>query len=486
MFQKIKDLFNLDKVLKEKQELLDNLSSQIENKDQLVKDTIQEVKDSMQEEKEAYIATATLEAKIILENANHALKEKEDKTVHLANSILEYENRLEELTKEVSKQEKSAKRYKTEIIGIQNLVRKFPETIDHSQIEKELIIIEESLGHGVLEAIVQLNLHHQDSKLLRKEMNTNNKDIKSLLNVYQARYTTKANLTIYNLMVIGLQAELQNILFTLKYSNLEKALDNAKTLINKYLTICGNGNASILPTITKFLTELEPLFLNAVQIEYKYYIQKEKEKEEQRQIKEQIRQENEERRILEAEKKKIEKEEEKYTIEMTKNRELLFNEKDQTKIKALEARLLELENQFNQLEKEKEEIIKRANGRAGYVYIISNLGSFGNKMFKVGMTRRLNPQDRVDELGDASVPFKFDVHAMIFSNNAVSLEQKLHQMLESNRVNKINLRKEFFFTDIIQLQNLVQEIDSTVEFTTTLTALEYRQSESLKEDSNNF
>ena len=113
-----------------------------------------------------------------------------------------------------------------------------------------------------------------------------------------------------------------------------------------------------------------------------------------------------------------------------------------------------------ELGKRLEEIIKRANGKAGYV----------------GMTRRLNPLDRADELGDASVPFRFDVHALMFSDDAVGLEQKLHETLETQRVNKINLRKEFFYATIDELQNTVQEIDPTIEFIQTMAAMEYRQS----------
>ena len=114
--------------------------------------------------------------------------------------------------------------------------------------------------------------------------------------------------------------------------------------------------------------------------------------------------------------------------------------------------------------------------------MISNLGSFGENVFKVGMTRRLNPQDRVDELGDASVPFKFDVHAMIFSDDAVALENKLHQELSSERLNKVNLRKEFFVTDINRLRTLVEEIDSTADFVETMVAQEYYRSIELVND----
>lgn len=97
------------------------------------------------------------------------------------------------------------------------------------------------------------------------------------------------------------------------------------------------------------------------------------------------------------------------------------------------------------------------------------------------MTRRLNPQDRVDELGSASVPFKFDVHSFIFSEDAVDLENKLHQRLNSNRLNKVNLRKEFFYSTIDELEKLVNEIDPTAEFTRTMAAEEFRQSQSSDE-----
>ena len=102
-------------------------------------------------------------------------------------------------------------------------------------------------------------------------------------------------------------------------------------------------------------------------------------------------------------------------------------------------------------------------------------------MFKIGMTRRMIPQDRVDELGSASVPFKFDVHAMIFSDDAVALEQKLHNELNDYRVNKVNYRKEFFKADIETLKNMVEEIDPTAEFVTTMLAEEFRQGNSIEE-----
>ena len=133
----------------------------------------------------------------------------------------------------------------------------------------------------------------------------------------------------------------------------------------------------------------------------------------------------------------------------------------------------------------KEEISNLANGKAGNVYVISNLGSFGENVFKIGMTRRLNPQDRVNELGDASVPFKFDVHSFIFSEDAVGLEKKLHMILNDKRVNKVNMRKEFFYTTIDDLEKLVTEIEPTAEFNKTMLAEEFRQSLSSDENYSN-
>ncbi|NSH06546.1 GIY-YIG nuclease family protein [[Ruminococcus] gnavus] len=190
-----------------------------------------------------------------------------------------------------------------------------------------------------------------------------------------------------------------------------------------------------------------------------------------------MRQEAEERKALESERKKIEKEETKYQAEIEKLREQLSNAKME-ELDKLNARIIELQAQLSEVVVKKEEISNLANGKAGNVYIISNLGSFGSNVFKIGMTRRLNPQDRVNELGDASVPFKFDVHSFIFSNDAVGLESKLHNILNEKRVNKVNMRKEFFYTTIDELENLVTEIEPTAEFNKTMIAEEFRQSQS--------
>lgn len=314
---------------------------------------------------------------------------------------------------------------------------------------------------------------------LRKRYRQNEKHIEEVLKKYEDRYTTKANTTIYRLMVIALQAELQNVLYSINYGKLEDALCNITTITGKYYRIATDGNQSIAPTLKKFIGEIESLFMEAVRIEYEYYVQKERAKEEQRAIREQMRQEAEERRALEAEKKKIEKEESKYQDQIQQIEEQLNSPTEPDKVAQLEARLAELQAQLSAVKDKKEEITNLQNGKAGNVYVISNLGSFGDNVFKIGMTRRMNPQERIDELGDASVPFPFDVHSFIFSDDAAALEHSIHEALTDRRVNKVNLRKEFFRIALDELEDMVGKLAPTAEFQRTMLAEQYRQSLSI-------
>lgn len=336
----------------------------------------------------------------------------------------------------------------------------------------------QEIEYDELSPSVILKLHCMDVKDLRKAYKNNDKLINQVLTAYASRYTTKANKTIYQLMVIALRAELQNILYDLKYEKLEQAIENVKNVTAKYLKIAGDGNQNIVGTLTKFIGEIEYLFIDAVKIEYNYYVKKEQARQEQLAIKQQMREEAEERRLLEQQRKKIEQEEAKYQSEIDKTTEALSIATDEKQIEDLKRKILELQGQLSDVAIKKEEIANLQNGKAGNVYVISNLGSFGENIFKIGMTRRLNPQDRVDELGSASVPFRFDVHSFIFSDDAVSLENKLHTILNEKRVNKVNLRKEFFYATLDELESLVTELDPTAEFNKTMIAEEFRQSQS--------
>ena len=336
-----------------------------------------------------------------------------------------------------------ARKFKSQLVGLKNFDKRFPHTINTDGINSIMDELGAELDEeSLIGTIIRLHLHSDNSKELKKLSNATKKEIKSLLESYEKRYTTKANKTIYNLMIIGLQSEMQILLYKLTYEKLSDTRQSVKDIMTKYLIIAAEGNKSILSTITKFISEIEPLYLELVDIEYRYYIYRQREKEEQKAIKEQMKQEAEEKKILEIERKKLEQEENKYKTEIERNSELLKLETDDLKIKQLKERLIELEEQLDSVENQKEEITRLALGKAGYVYIISNMGSFGENTFKIGMTRRMEPQQRVDELGSASVPFRFDVHALIFSDDAVGLENELHKKLSNQRINKVNLQKK--------------------------------------------
>lgn len=412
----------------------------------------------------------------------HDCSEQQKTLENLISKTKNQNDELEKLIKQTKTQTNKLSRSKELVKAIDYALTEY---FNYSPAQNEFKITPSELAEiEEISPSIILKLHCMDVKDLRKAYRDNDKQINSVLDKYAARYTTKANQAIYKLMVIALRAELQNILYNLKYEKLDKSIEDVKTVTQKYLKIAGEGNQSIVGTLTKFIGEIEYLFINAVKIEYNYYVKKEQARQEQLAIKEQMRQEAEERKALEAERKKVEQEENKYNTQIEKLKEQLENAKE-SELEKLNARILELQSQLAEVVVKKEEITNLANGKAGNVYIISNLGSFGEDVFKIGMTRRLNPQDRVSELGDASVPFKFDVHSFIFSDDAVSLESKLHSILNDKRVNKVNLRKEFFRTTIDELEALVNEIEPTAEFNRTMLAEEFRQSLSTNEPYSN-
>lgn len=207
-----------------------------------------------------------------------------------------------------------------------------------------------------------------------------------------------------------------------------------------------------------------------------YQLKKQEEKEEQREIKERMREEAKVQKEIENEKKKLLKEKAHFLTEIERLQKNMPANEDEKISWQLE--LDTLRDKLEELNIDETNILNREqNTRAGYVYIISNIGSFGENVYKIGMTRRLDPQDRINELSSASVPFKFDVHATIFSEDAPSLESALHKAFEDRRINKVNSRKEFFNVSLEEIKDVVENnFSSTVEYTKYAEATEYRQS----------
>jgi len=198
---------------------------------------------------------------------------------------------------------------------------------------------------------------------------------------------------------------------------------------------------------------------------------------EQREIKQKIREEEKARKEMEKAIKEAEKEERMLQKALDKARAELASANEEQR-KDYEAQLADLEGKLIEAEERGQRALSMAQQtRRGHVYVISNIGSFGESIFKIGMTRRLEPLDRVKELGDASVPFSFDVHAMIFSEDAPELEKELHRRFERESVNKINPRKEFFRTSLAEIKQIVDNQGVTdIHWTMKAEAAEYRES----------
>lgn len=219
------------------------------------------------------------------------------------------------------------------------------------------------------------------------------------------------------------------------------------------------------------------LKVDELQLAYEYALKKQGEKEEQKRIRELMREEAKLQKEIEEARKDIEKEQRHYANALLKLNKKL-EECDEIEKEVLLVKKQEIESHITELDVAIKDIdYREANKRAGYVYIISNVGSFGEDIYKIGMTRRLDPMERVDELGDASVPFKFDVHAMIFSDDAPQLEAALHRAFENKKVNMINNRREFFRVTLEEIEEVVRSnYDKTVDFVKIPQAEQYRES----------
>lgn len=270
------------------------------------------------------------------------------------------------------------------------------------------------------------------------------------------------------LMLFAFNGEADVAISKVKYNNVRQAETRIKKtfeLINKL----GSTQQSYIAT--EYLNlKLEELYL-AHEYQEKIY----EEKEEQRRIREQMREEEIARREIEKALQDAEREESRYAEALQKAQEEVERSVGEKQAKFL-AQIELLQNRLNEVKANKERAISRAQmTRSGHVYVISNLGSFGEDVYKIGMTRRLEPMDRIIELGDASVPFRFDVHAIIYSDDAPALENQLHRKFSYRRINQVNNRKEFFRVSLDEITQAVREFHGEIEFTLLAEAVEYRK-----------
>ncbi len=215
-------------------------------------------------------------------------------------------------------------------------------------------------------------------------------------------------------------------------------------------------------------------FLSNLQRDYEQAVRTQLAKEEQARIREKMRDEAKAEKELARELARIEAEERaiRAAIEVALQRSA---GEHSAELDSLRQRLAEAESRAERA-KSMAQMTK-----AGNVYVISNIGSMGEDVFKIGMTRRLEPLDRVKELSDASVPFPFDVHMMISSLNAPALEATLHRVFHKRRVNRVNFRKEFFRVSIDEIVSVVEQECGVVDYIVAPEALEYRETLTLSD-----
>lgn len=275
------------------------------------------------------------------------------------------------------------------------------------------------------------------------------------------------------LLLRAFNGECDELVSKVKYNN----FDSYKKRINtSYEAISKLGkimSVSITPTYLKFK-------LDELTLAFEYAQKKQEEKEAQKALREQMREEARLQKEIEEQRKKLEKEQNHYANALERINVQLQSDPDNSDLIAkkqeLEAQALDIEKAIKDVD------YREANKRAGYVYVISNIGAFGENVYKIGMTRRLDPMDRVDELGDASVPFNFDVHAMIFTDDAPTLEAALHRAFEDRKLNMVNQRREFFNVTLDEIKAVVRaNYDKTVEFVDIPSAEQYRVSLKMKQ-----
>lgn len=273
------------------------------------------------------------------------------------------------------------------------------------------------------------------------------------------------------LFLRAFNSDCEDVISKVKYSNYDMSLKKIQ-----------QSASSIQKLGAMMALYITPNYINSkieeLRLAFEYQQKKQEEKEAQKAARAEMREAAKLQKEIAEQRKKMEKEQTHYQTAYEK----LLKQLDAAPDNAdLLQKKTELEAQLQDINKAMQDIdYREANQRAGYVYIISNIGAFGENVYKIGMTRRLDPQDRIDELGDASVPFNFDVHAMIFSDDAPALEAALHKAFEDRKLNMVNTRREFFNVTLDEIKAVVKKnFDKTVEFVDIPDAEQYRISQKM-------
>lgn len=383
---------------------------------------------------------------------NYYKEMQDDLSNKFSDQEVEYQQKLASLKQKISKLSSESKQLNSDILVAHYNFADYDDFF--SEECKNKLTLLKNQEQDLIKSGDAFTIHFEDSK---KAVNDNKKQI---LRCFQAECT--------------------NLLTNLSVKNIDSVRSRISKSFDSLNSIFKIDGIALAPKLLE-------LKLEELNLTYTFQLKQQQEKEQQRAIKEQMIEEEKVRREIERQKAKIDKDYTQFNNEVKKLMSYMQKTSSDIEKQLYIDKIKELEDKLRNLEADKKTVLEReANAKAGFVYVISNIGSFGENIYKIGMTRRLEPMDRIKELSSASVPFEFDVHAMIFSDNAPELESLLHKHFEKQSVNRVNLRKEFFHVSLDEIEKVVHDnFNDIATFTKVPIAKEYRQTLSLIESESN-
>jgi len=407
------------------------------------------------------------------------------------NSIIDIESELESQKKNldelINSKKDEVKNIETEFQSLNSNYQNALET--YKNIRKEISLFESKLDlieFGIYEPVYDFeksdDYREEQNKIIKNQKELISDDNAAICNtnwtIEGSEAKGRAVVKVYKkLMLRAFNGECDVLISKVKWNNINQMKERMVKLFDA-INKLGQGFQVYLNNKYLDLKQKELI------LEYEYQSKKQQEKEEMRAIQEELREEEKARREFEQAQRQAEKEEENFQRALTKARKEVEKATGELQ-EELNNKILALEQELLLAQEKKERAISMAQQtKRGHVYIISNIGSFGENVYKIGMTRRLEPNDRVRELGDASVPFTFDVHAMIYSDEARTLEYELHKAFSDQKVNMLNYRKEFFKVSLEEIENKIDELGFEAEFTILPEAMQYRETLAILEKMN--
>jgi hypothetical protein len=390
--------------------------------------------------------------------------------------IISIENEIESKNKEFSEIQSNATELNDKFINAKSIFKKLEKDIKLYQNDLEFVEL------GVYEPIFDLETSEKYKERITQIVSRQKQLIKggnacvcnTEWSVGNSRKQGEIMTRRYiNLTLRAFNGECDALISKVRWNNIKRFEERIKKAFIAINKLGKSNNTSITDKYLK-------LKLDELHLVYELAHKKYQEKEEAKAIREEQREEERAQREFEKARKDAEMEEKRFQKALERAKKdlgLVSGEK----LDELNSQIAQLEKNLKDAHEAKERAISRAQEtKSGHVYIISNLGSFGENVYKIGMTRRLEPIDRVKELGDASVPFTFDLHAMIFSENAPELENLLHKEFDDRRINKVNYRKEYFRVSLDEIEKvIIEKYEKEVDFIKVIEAQQFRETKSI-------